>query len=138
LARPGNYGCTIHSWSDKERRHLLAILVDAFSLAVSISIVFGSPDQNFKYVQYTEKATSHPSYFCHDRKKKGKNMWIITYRKNCVERYSDLKTELCGSYSTCCNGRQLHTSMGPYFYGSIFLRALKSEIIVLLTYVHNK
>jgi hypothetical protein len=26
----------------------------------------------------------------------------------------------------------------PYFYGSILLRALKSEIIVLLTYVHKK
>jgi hypothetical protein len=26
----------------------------------------------------------------------------------------------------------------PYFYGSILLRALKSEIIVLLTYVYKK
>ncbi len=26
----------------------------------------------------------------------------------------------------------------PYFYGSILLRALKSEIIVLLTYVYTK
>jgi hypothetical protein len=26
----------------------------------------------------------------------------------------------------------------PYFYGSILLRALKSETIVLLTYIHKK
>jgi hypothetical protein len=26
----------------------------------------------------------------------------------------------------------------PYFYGSILLRAIKSKIIVVLTYVNNK
>jgi hypothetical protein len=30
------------------------------------------------------------------------------------------------------------TATAPYFYGSVLLRALKSEIIVILTYVHKK
>jgi hypothetical protein len=40
-------------------------------------------------------------------------------------------------------GKQAHQcktlwATAPYFYGSILLRALKSEIIVLLTYVYKK
>ncbi len=31
-----------------------------------------------------------------------------------------------------------HRATAPYFYGSILLRAIKSNIIVVLTYVHNK
>ncbi len=36
------------------------------------------------------------------------------------------------------NAGIVRTATAPYFYGSILLRALKSEIIVLLTYEQKK
>jgi hypothetical protein len=44
-------------------------------------------------------------------------MWIITYRKNLVERYSDLKTEICGSYCTV----RVAMMTGVTVFKSIFL-----------------